>query len=112
MRSSFPHQIGKEEGKYDSRDDKMAQSYITLEEKMNTHFNNPTSTTSTSFNPPSKKKPRWRKEDADERMYGRYNKYTPLNTTRNKIYHECANIEFQKKGTRPSFHVWTYYGFH
>lgn len=53
-------------------------------------------------------------------MHGWYENYTPLNTSRENIYQECANTEFQKAKMQPHFPTcrspWTdkskYYLFH
>lgn len=74
------------------------QPYIMLEEKLNTHFDNQTSTANENFEPPLRKESHKRNKDADKGTYGRYDKYTPLNTSLGKIYRECANIEFRKAG--------------
>lgn len=47
------------------------------------------------------KKSHQRKEDTDKGVYEWYDKYTPLNTSREKIYQECTNTEIQKVGIRP-----------
>lgn len=83
----------------------LAQSYIMLEEKLNTRFDNLTSAADTSSNFPSRKESHKRKEDADRGMYGRQDQYILLNTFQDKIYRECANIEFRKEGIRSHFPI-------
>lgn len=74
-----------------------------LEENLNTRFDNSTSATNTSSNIPSRKESHLQKEDADRGMYSWQDKYILLNTFQDKIYRECANIEFRKEG------IWTYF---
>lgn len=64
---------------------------MTLKERVNTRFDNPTSLVELSFNPPSGNESYRYKEYTDWGMYGRYEKYTPLNTYWDMIYEECAN---------------------
>lgn len=60
------------------------------------------------------------KNETVYRLHVRYDKYTPLNASREKIYQRCAKIEFWKGGIKATFPIressWTdktkYFRFH
>lgn len=74
--------------------------YITLEEQLNTHLDNPTSYSVVSSECLSKNS-RKQREDTDKGIYSMYDKYTPPNNYLGRIYRECANTEVRKAGFRP-----------
>lgn len=80
----------------------MAQSYMILEEKFNTQLDNPIFA-NTNSNHSARKESHRRKYDSDRGMQGLYEKYTSLNSSQEKIYQHCGNIEFSKWG------VWSQY---
>lgn len=82
----------------------MAQSYMILEEKLNTQFNNLTSTDANSIHPMENESHRW-KDETDQGIQGRCEKYMSLNAFWEKIYEDCANTESRKGGIRPSFPI-------
>lgn len=47
----------------------------------------------------------WKKDKSDLGVHGRYDKYTPLNSSREKIYQECVNTELHKGGVRNPFPI-------
>lgn len=59
----------------------IAQPYITLEENLNTRFDNPTSTIDVISKCLSGKDSRKQREDVDREIYGHYNIYIPLKTS-------------------------------
>lgn len=71
----------------------MAHSYMILEEKLNTYFDNPASVDANSSRSTGKEFHRW-KDESDQEIQVWYDKYTPLNASREKIYQDHANIEF------------------
>lgn len=64
----------------------LTQPYIKLEEKLNTHFDNPTSAADASSDRTLGKESHLRKKDIDMRRYIWYDKYTLLNTSQDKSY--------------------------
>lgn len=75
----------------------MAKSYMTLEEKLSTHFENLVSSHTNSIHPIQKESHR-KKDIFDRSLQGQYNKYTSLTVSREKIYQNYINTEFKKGG--------------
>lgn len=75
----------------------MTKSYMILEEKLSTHFDNSASA-ETNFILPARKKSHQQKDKFDRSPRDRYDKFTPLTFSRDKIYLECSNIKFYKGG--------------
>lgn len=71
----------------------MTKSYMILEEKLNTQFDNLVSTNANSSRPVRRDSQR-RKDGFERGMHELYEKYTPLNTSWDKIYQDCANTKF------------------
>lgn len=80
----------------------MVEPSMILEEKLSKHFGNPASIDSQSSCPFGKESHQ-RRDDPDPRMLGKYNKYTHLTVSCEKIYQDCINTEFQKVGIRPLY---------
>lgn len=76
----------------------LAQSYITLEKKLNTNFDNLVSSIYASPKNPAGKVPHRQREDTDKGTCDRCDRYTPLSTPIGRIYQECVNTEFKKAG--------------
>lgn len=96
------------------------QPFINLKEKLNARpFNNP-STIDANFGRSSEKASNRRKDESDNGTRGRYDTYIYLNTFKENIYQECANVNFQKTGIISLFPLWRtsrtdnakYYHFH
>lgn len=68
----------------------MDQSYMVLEKKLNTRFENHISS-DTNFSHPAEKESRQQKDDSNRGTHGWYNKCMPLNVTWEKNYQDCAN---------------------
>lgn len=68
----------------------MDQSYMILEEKLNTRFNYPASI-DTSSGRPSGRKSHQQRDGCDQTVHEWYKKYTPLKVSREKIYQDCSN---------------------
>lgn len=74
----------------------LAQPCVTLKEKLNTRFDNPTSSIDICLEHPVEKDPRRWREDTDKGTYNQYDRYTPLKTSSRRIYQECVNTVFRK----------------
>lgn len=69
-----------------------AQSFINWVEKINTQFDN-SIVVDTFFSRPTWKDYHWRKDQSGRGMHEKYDKYTSLNASQEKIYQECANTK-------------------
>lgn len=73
----------------------MANPYMILEDKLSKRFDDHASIYSHSSRLIKKKSHQYR-DDNDLGMLGRYNKYTSLTVSCEKIYQDCINTNFQK----------------
>lgn len=78
----------------------MAQSYLILEEKLNTEFVNPTFVDTNSGHPFGKEF-HYKNDDSKRGMQGQYDKYTLLNAYREKIYQDCAKKNSRREESDP-----------
>lgn len=82
----------------------MTHSYINLEEKLNTWFDNPISVGANSSRPTGNESHQ-QKDESNQGIQNWHDKLTSLNTSHENIYQECANTKFQNGGTRTPFPI-------
>lgn len=82
----------------------MAKPFFILKEKLSMCFHNFAFTDSHS-NLTVKKESHRRWDDSGREMLGKYNKYTPISVSREKIYQDCINTKFRKAGIQLSYSV-------
>lgn len=68
----------------------MVESFMVLEEKLNTCFDNPTSVEAHSSRSAEKKSYRCR-DESDRGMQMQYDKYAPMSLSLENIYYDYAN---------------------
>lgn len=68
----------------------MVKPYVTLEEKLTTHFDKPIFIES-RYNLLTRKESHQHQDDSYRRMLVNYDKYTPLTVSHDKIYQNCVN---------------------
>lgn len=96
MRQSLQDEDRKEESENNLGMLIMAQSYMILEEKMNILFENPASVDANSSRPPEIDSLR-RKDKFVRGMHIRYDKYTPLSVSQEKIYQDYPSIVLKRR---------------
>lgn len=76
----------------------LAQPHITLKDKLNTRFNNPTSSIDSYPERLTGEDSYRQRYDTDKGTYNLYDRYIPLNTYPGQIYQQFENTEFRKAG--------------
>lgn len=89
----FNQKLGKRKVKFMQEMLTMVEPYVILEEKLYMRFDNPASADFHSSRPIGKESHRhW--DGPNRGMLGKYNKYTPLTVSSEKIYQDCINAKF------------------